>query len=271
MVTKSETLRFPSLTRLRRNRTIARVFGITLGFLVWTVLASIFPADQMPYPFETLEKVVGLIASSAAFYDVGVTLWRTFWGFLGAVVFGSLLGIAMGTSRYAQKFLTPYTIIGLSVPAVAWAAICMLIFGFTDLTPIVATILTTFPYITINVWKGVENIDVDLVKMSNAFDLSYRHIVTQVILPNTAPQLFTAARLGLAISWKVVTIAEMFSGNSGVGYQLITTYDMFLFEEAWAWAVLFMIIILAVEYGIMKPLERRVFEYRNDVDYNLIY
>lgn len=271
MSTESARISIPTLRELRKNKTVARLFGITLGLIAWMLLASIFPAGQMPYPYETFMEVWALVASGVAFYDVGMTLWRTFWGFLGAVVLGSIIGILMGTSRYGQKFLTPYAIIGLSVPAVAWAAVCMLIFGFSNLTPIVATIVTTFPYITINVWKGVENIDLDLVRMSNAFDLSYRRIITQTVLPNTAPQLFTAARLGLAISWKVVTIAEMFSGNSGVGYRLITAYDQFQFEQAWAWAVLFMIIILMVEYGIMKPLERRFFEYRNDVDYDLIY
>jgi len=271
MSTKTKLFNPRLIDRLSKNKNFARIFGLSLAITLWTALAVVFPANQMPFPHETLTRSWELIISGQAVYDTGITIWRTFLGFIGAMIFGSLLGIIMGTSRYGEKLLTPHVVIGLSVPAVAWAAAAMLAFGFSILTPVVATILTTFPYITLNVWKGVEDIDFSLLKMSEAFEISYKKRISQVIIPSITPQLFTASRLGLAISWKIVTIAEMFSGNTGVGYRLISAYDNFRFEEAWAWAVMFMIIILAIEYGIMKPLERRVYNYRNDADYDILY
>ncbi|RQH02381.1 ABC transporter permease [Natrarchaeobius oligotrophus] len=252
--------------RKQLNGTHARVSGILFGLLAWFVLASIFPADLMPYPFETLVLTGELIQSGVAFSHLFVTLWRTLLGFLGAFILGGVIGVLMGVSNYGEKFFVPYIVIGLSIPAIAWAAISTLSLGLSPMAPVVATIATTFPFIAINVWKGVQNIQTDLLKMSSAFGVSNLRLLRRVILPNTAPALFSASRFGLAISWKIVTIAEIFASSSGVGYMLIRAYESYQYELAWAWAVLFMIVILLIEYGVFRQLEKRAYAYRSTTD-----
>lgn len=245
---------------------LARLAGILLAFIGWYAVAAAFPNELMPFPLETLELTWELVETGVLWKHLYATSWRILWGFTGSLLLGLVFGIAMGTSDYWEQFATPYILIGLSVPAIAWAAISTLIFGFSELTPIAATVVTTFPFLAINIWKGVENIDMDLVQMSQSFDVSNHHILLYLILPNTAGALFTATRYGLAISWKIVTIAEIFASSEGIGYKLIQTYEIYQFEKAWAWAVVFMIVILAIEYGVFKPLEKRVFAYRQDAD-----
>lgn len=260
----------PGVGWLIDNERYARVFGIVLGLAAWTALAAVFPNDLMPYPAETLVLAWDLVRSGTAYTHVASTLWLTFWGFVGSLLVGGAVGVVMGINRYGQRFFTPYIIVGLSVPAIAWAAATTLVFGFSPLAPIVATVATTFPFVAINVWKGVEGLDPDLIEMGQSFDLSNRRLLTRVVLPNAAPSLFTAMRFGLAISWKIVTIAEIFAASRGVGYKLMQSYQFYNFEETWAWAVLFMIIILAIEYGVFKPLERFVFDYRQDAEFELL-
>ncbi|MGM0590788.1 MAG: ABC transporter permease [Halobacteriota archaeon] len=260
----------PLFDRFRKSPWAARVFGILLGIAGWTYLASVFPNELMPFPLETLELAWGLIVTGEAWPQLAATLWRTLWGFLGAMVLGVLIGVVMGVNDYSEGMFAPYVVIGLSIPAIAWAAITTLIYGFSLMAPVVATVLTTFPYIAINVWKGVENIDVDLIYMSESFGVNRIRMAGRLLIPSAAPSLFAAFRFGLAVSWKIVTIAELFASSSGIGYKLMEAYQVFRFEEAWAWAVLFIIIILFIEYGVVKPLERRVFEYRHDADFDLL-
>lgn len=267
------TRHFTAPTGLRRlldEPWVARAFGLALGLVVWTGLASVFPNQLMPYPFETLELAYGLIEAGTAWPNLSITLQRTLWGFLGAMVIGLVLGVLMGVNNYGQKFFTPYVIIGLSIPGVAWALVGTLVFGFSILSPVSATIITVYPYIAIDVWKGVENIEADLVNMSKAFRVSRRRMLRRLILPNAAPFLFSAFRFGLAISWKVVTVVEIFASSSGVGYQAIQAYEVYRFETAWAWMVLFIIVILVIEYVFVKPLERKIFAYRHDADFTIL-
>jgi ABC-type nitrate/sulfonate/bicarbonate transport system permease component len=252
------------------DSTGARIFGIVMGFVGWTALASVFPNQLMPFPVETIGLAWGLVERGVAWSNLAATLSRTFWGFLGSMALGIFVGVIMGVNNYGQKFSTPYVFIGLSIPAIAWAAVTTLVYGFSIMAPVMATVLTTFPYIAINVWKGVEAIEADLINMSKAFNISRKRMLTRLIIPSAAPFLFSAFRFGLAISWKIVTIAELFAASSGVGYKLMQSYQLYKFEEAWAWAILFIIVILIIEYGLVKPLEKRVFEYRRDADFNLL-
>lgn len=247
-----------------------RVFGIVLGIVGWYALASVFPEELMPFPSEVVVLVWEILTEGNAIYHLKGTLWRTFWGFVGSVLLGIAMGVLVGINSYGKHFLTPYIIIGLSIPAVAWAAIGTLIFGFGLWAPVSATVLTSFPFIAVNVWKVVENLDHDLIAMSRGFDVTNRRILAGVILPSAAPALMAAFRFGLAISWRIVTIAEMFASSNGIGYKIVETYQLYKFEEAWAYAALFMIVILIIEYGVMIPLERRIFKYRRDADFTKI-
>lgn len=216
------------------NKWTARAFGLPLGLGGWIGIASIFPNELMPFPLETLQLTWQLVESGAAWPNLEATLVRTFWGFLGSMTLGISLGVFMGVNNYSQRFFTPYTVIGLSVPAIAWAAVTTIIFGFSILAPVVATVLTTFPYVAINVWKGVESLEPELIDMSKLFDISRPRMLRRLIVPSAAPFLFSSFRFGLVISWKIITIAEIFAASKGVGFQLMQAYEVSRFEEAWA-------------------------------------
>lgn len=258
------------LSAVTESDWFARLFGISLGFAGWYALASIFPNELMPYPLEAARLTVELFQNGVVFEHLVPTLWRTFVGFLGALLLGTVLGVLMGITRYGRRFFTPYVVAGLSIPAVAWAAVTTIVFGFSDLAPIGAAVLIVFPYVAVNVWTGVENIDMDLIRMSRSFGVSYARILRRSILPNTAPALFSAFRFSLAISWKIVTLAEMFASSGGIGQKIIQSFNTWQYEQAWAWAIIFMIVILFIEYGFLRPLERRVFEYRSEADFETI-
>lgn len=254
----------------------ARLFGLLFGFIVWSGMAAVFPRNLLPGPLETLQITWNLMVTGQVWVHMSSTLVAIAFAFTGAVILGGFLGIFMGTSRLGLNFFTPYVNIGLSVPGLAWAATFFIVFGFdkiagiTEIAPVIAGILTIAPYLAINIWKGVEDIDRDLMRMAFAFNTSRRRLLRRVILPSVAPQLFAALRFGVAISWKVVTVAEMFAAAEGIGYIMMESYQLYQYELAWAWAASFMILILIMEYGLFRPIEKRVFDYRVDAELDRI-
>lgn len=253
-----------------KNKYTAFIVALVSGLFVWSVLAVLFPGTVFPYPNTAFAEMFALIQTGEAWPNLWATLYRTFWGFIGATILGIALGVAMGINTFGRQFFTPYLFVGLSIPGIAWAAITTLIFGLGDLAPIVATVVTAFPFIAINVWKGVEDIDFDLIRMSQSFGVSQTRLLQRMILPSVAPGLFTAFRYGIAICWKVETAAEIFAVNQGVGIRMLDAFESFSYAEAWGWALLFMVVLVIVEFGIIKPLERKVFEYRQDIDFGMI-
>lgn len=268
MATRDQLRRVPAVGQL--DGWLARGLGIVLFFLGWAAVATMFPMRLMPYPHEALLLAWELVRAGQVWPQLSATLARMFWGFFGGMALGISMGIMMGIDDYQRKFLTPHVVLSLSIPHISWGIAATLIFGYDILAPIVATILVVFPFVAVNVWKGVEDIDGDLLEMSKSFDISFLRTLRRVILPNIAPSLFSASRLGLAMSWKAVTITEMFAASSGIGYKIMESYESIQFERAWAWAVVFMVVILLIEYGIFKPLQRKVFEYRQDADFTTL-
>lgn len=266
------TLSAPRRPNVRHqlDRWFPRVFGIAFTFALWYTIATVFPNQLMPYPLETLSVTVDLYTSGVAIKHLRVSLIRIFIGFLGAMALGTTTGIIMGSTDFGEKFLAPFVVMGLAIPTVALAAIMTLIWGFTFAAPVAAATFSVFPFVAINIWKGVENIDSELLEMSSAFGVSNYRLLRRVIIPNTAPSLFAAIRFGLALSWKVVTVTEIFASSSGIGYKVLQSYDLFRFTETWAWAIVFLVVIILVEYLIFKPIERRAFAYRPDAEFELV-
>lgn len=242
------------------------IVSVLIGYLAWYALATVFPEDIMPYPLEALGVTWGLVRSGVVLPHLVATLKRTLLAFVGAMVLGTILGILMGGTTYFKQFLLPYVLILLALPAIAAAVIAMLIFRFSILSPVVGTILITLPFVTINIWEGVEGIDPDLLEVGESFGLSRWRSLRRIVLPQIAPMLFSTIRFAFSVAIRVVTIAEIVASSSGIGYMIIQTYQRYQFADAWAWAIIFMVVLLVLEYGILEPIERRVFAYRRDVD-----
>jgi NitT/TauT family transport system permease protein len=269
MATRSNSFRNPIRVAVG-DKWAARIIGVGLGVLAWWLVTAIFPRGLFPGPLETVYASQELIASGIVYTHMEATFSRTFAGFIGAFLVGAAIGIVMGINNFGEHFSTPVIIIALSVPGIAWAAITTIIFGFGAIAPIVATAVTVFPYISLRIWKGVEDIDPTLIRMSRSFDISRLRLLRRMILPSVAPALFTAVRFGLAISWKIETQAEIFASNSGVGYRAIEAFSRYQYDTAMAWAVVFVVIVFILEMAILRPLERKVFAYRQEADFDVL-
>ena len=269
MATKNYPLDAPIVSSISETW-LARIVGLLLGVGTWYLITYVFPMGLFPGPVATAVASWELINSGAVWPHMSATFFRTFLGFLGAAVIGIAFGVVMGINSFGQYFSTPLIVIALSIPGIAWAAIYTIIFGFGITAPVVTTAVTVFPYISLRVWKGVETIDVNRIEMSRSFNVSRRRLFRRMILPSIAPALFTAVRFGLAISWKVETQAELFASNVGVGYQALEMFSRYQYDTAMAWAAVFVIIVFALEMLVLRPLERRVFSYRQEADFDVL-
>jgi NitT/TauT family transport system permease protein len=121
------------------------------------------------------------------------------------------------------------------------------------------------PYVAVNIWGGVKDVEKDLVDMGRAFDVSKRRIIKNIYIPSLLPFVFAAIRIGFSVSWKLVVLAEVFGSSEGIGYMIFYWYQMFDMELVLAWVLLFAFIMFFVEYGIIRRWERRLFSWRREV------
>jgi NitT/TauT family transport system permease protein len=98
--------------------------------------------------------------------------------------------------------------------------------------------------------------------MAGAYKVSRVKVVRWVILPSLLPFIFAAIRTGFAISWKVCTLVEVFGAVNGAGFMIRSSFLNFSTAGIIAWSLIFAGLMLAIEYGILLPLERHFSRWR---------
>jgi ABC-type glycerol-3-phosphate transport system permease component len=76
------------------------------------------------------------------------------------------------------------------------------------------------PFAIINMREGLANLDGEMIEMAKSFTRSRARRFFKVILPLLYPFIFATIRISFGVAWKVALTAELFGGNTGLGYLL---------------------------------------------------
>jgi NitT/TauT family transport system permease protein len=242
--------------------TTLKIYSVAVLILGWTVFSFIFSEQIVPGPLPVLEAIVDNLRSGDGFFHLYKTVSRVVLGLILAMLLGSALGLIMGLSVKGEKFFESWVMIGLTIPAVVYAIICLLWFGLNDFAAIIAIGITAFPAVAINMWQGVKDIDMQLIAMGKAFKLPTRDLIRKIVLPQTVPYVLAATRYALGISWKIATTVELIGMSSGVGYMLHYWFGLFSMTQVFAWTLSFIIVLLFIEYALINPFEKRATAWR---------
>src|SRR3989442_1524636 len=245
--------------------TFPRILSIASLLAAWLILAAVFSPSLVPGPVAVFKAMGENLVSGQAFYHLYKTLLRVGFGLILTMLLGIAVGTVMGLSRKGEVFLDAWVMVGLTVPAIVYSIICLLWFGLNDLAAIIAIGTSAFPAVGISIWQGIKGMDTQLVNMGHAFHLSRSAIIRKIIFPQLVPHILAAMRYALGICWKICTTVELIGMSSGVGYMLNYWFGLFSMSQVFAWTLLFLLVMFAIEYLLFKPVERRLTKWRNDV------
>jgi NitT/TauT family transport system permease protein len=226
------------------------------------VAAYYLPFGTLPNPLEVSVEMWEIVASGALVSDFLASVLKTFAGFGVAVLIGAPVGYLMGRYDYWRAFFHDGVTVAGTIPALTYAVLSLIIFGLSNLGPVLAVALVSTPYVALNVAEGIRGVDQSLVKMSQAFGRSPQQIRRQVFLPTIVPYLFAAVRMSFAVAWKVEALTEVFGGTNGVGFQIRSEYQLFNITGVIAWMALFIVFMLLIERLVLRKLENKVLAWR---------
>jgi NitT/TauT family transport system permease protein len=245
--------------------TFPRVLSIASLLVAWLILAWIFPPTIVPGPIPVFKAMGQNIMSGQAFYHLYKTLLRVGLGLVLTMVLGVAVGTIMGLSHKGELFLDSWVMVGLTVPAIVYSIVCLLWFGLNEAAAIIAIGTAAFPAVSISIWQGIKAMDMQLVSMGQAFHLSRTAIIRKIIFPQLLPHILASMRYALGICWKICTTVELIGMSSGVGFQLNYWFGLFSMAQVFAWTLLFLFVMFAIEYLIFKPVEQRLTRWRTGV------
>ena len=234
-----------------------KLYSIAVLLIAWIGLSLVFSEQILPGPVPVFAAIFDNLSSGEGFFHLYKTVSRVVLGLVLAMFLGTGIGLVMGLSQKGEKFFESWVMIGLTIPAVVYAIVCLLWFGLNEFAAIIAIGITSFPAVAINMWQGVKDIDMQLVAMGKAFQLPTVDVIRKIVLPQTVPYVLAATRYALGISWKIATTVELIGMSSGVGYMLHYWFGLFSMTQVLAWTLTFIIVLLIIEYVLINPFEKR--------------
>jgi NitT/TauT family transport system permease protein/sulfonate transport system permease protein len=213
----------------------------------------------MPGPWPVAERLV-------AFFGDLHELKHMFYSF-GHIIAAVLLSFAIGSSlallaHYAPVFqlmvhgrLAPFL---NSFSGIGWTFLSIIWFGISDVTVVFVISMVLVPFAVINMREGLANLDGERIEMAASFTRSsWRHFVL-VVLPSLYPFIFATIRISFGVAWKVALTAELFGGNTGLGYMLNLARQDFDMPLILAVILIIIAFVYSTDRWIFAPLQARL-------------
>jgi len=183
-----------------------------------------------------------------------------------AMVVGSIVGVALGTSSRLESATSSWVYGWLAAPSLVIVFVFGIWFGFDATAGYVAVPVVITPFVVLNMWEGARNLDPQLAEMAAFFGADRYQTFTEVIVPQLVPFLFSSLRSALSIGWKITLLVEALLLTRGVGYMFKRGFDNYDLTSMMAWLIVFVALLVVVEYGVLVPLHRRLTHWRPEAE-----
>lgn len=244
------------------EKTLYAIGSIAFFFLFWWFITTYTPAAKTtPKPLEVLsllgksffEPVGGHVITG----HLAVSLRRVMVGFSVATVLGIVLGISMGTSKWAKAIFKPVFELLRPIPPIAWISLVILFFGIGELSKYILCGISAFMNVTLNAYAGAQSVDPELIGCAKMLGTKDKDIFFRVILPSSTPQIFAGMQVALSTSWMAVLAAEMIGAQEGCGWMIQRGSDTLNFTLVMVGMIVIGCVGMVLA-AVMRALERRL-------------
>jgi NitT/TauT family transport system permease protein len=198
-------------------------FVIFVAFWAWMTLGGYVNRVFLADPWSMLKDGWRLLVEDNFAFDIGVTMWRVFGGFILAAVIAVPLGIAMGAWKPVEALLEPFVSFARYLPASAFIPLLILWAGVGELEKLLVIFFGAVFQLILIIAVSVGNTRRDLVEAAYTLGSTNNGIVKRVIVPANAPEIAETLRLVLGWAWTYVIVAELIGSSSGIGYMIINS------------------------------------------------
>jgi len=139
-------------------------------------------------------------------------------GFFWAALIGVPLGILCGTYGFFARLVEPFIDFVRYMPAPAFGALMVAIFGIYDAPKIAIIFIGTFFQMVLVIANTTRRIDGSLLEAAQTLGAGDRQLLTRVVVPGIMPNLYSDLRVLLGWAWTYLIIAELIGASSGISY-----------------------------------------------------
>ncbi len=217
----------------------SRLLGVLLigvVLIAWEIGSATGALPSLSVPRLSVISVTWweLVRSGELLGEIVPSLYRVFAGYFLGAAFGVLIGLLMGSFRVLYYLLEPITEVLRPIPSPAYVPLAILFLGIDDEMKIFMIAFAAFFPVLLNTYSGVRSVDPVQIQTARTFGVKGRKLLWQIVLPSSAPYIFTGMRVSLAVALIVMVISEMVAASSGIGYFILAAQRGFKIREMFA-------------------------------------
>lgn len=242
----------------RATRTVASPVILGLGLVaVWALVALLLGPVLVPAPSELAVRLVAELADGDLLIAAAVTFGVSVLGCLIGLVVALPLGYLLASSSTAMAAIGPYVAASQAVPAVAFAPLLALWFGYGPFPKALLCALLVFFPILLNTVLGLTTIDRDVVDAARVDGAGRWRLLVHIQSQMALPAVLTGIRNGFVLSVTGAVVGEFVMGGRGLGELLTVFRDRV--DTTGMVATLVVMAALAVAINLaVRGLERKV-------------
>jgi NitT/TauT family transport system permease protein len=191
--------------------------------------------------------------------------WASITVLLKGYAIGAILAILL--TALAVSFQLGRDLLGLltamfnPLPAIALLPVAMLWFGIGEVSLIFVLVHAVLWPLALNALQGFTGVPETLRLVGRNYVLTGPRYVLQILIPAALPALLAGLEIGWAFAWRTLIAAELVfgvsSGQGGLGWFIFQSRNELLTDQVFAGLATVVLIGLAVENLIFRPIEQR--------------
>jgi NitT/TauT family transport system permease protein len=189
--------------------------------LLWEGLCRAFHVAEFILPTPSRIIATTIEYWGAIWFHASHTLLTTLIGFALSVVFGLLLGIAVGSSRLVYQGLYPLLIGFNSIPKVAIVPVLVIWFGVGTVPAILVAFLMSFFPIAVNVATSLSTVEPELEDVLRSLGAGPMDLILKVGLPRSLPYFFASLKVAITLAFVGAVISESIASSRGIGTMMV--------------------------------------------------
>ncbi|KAA0100561.1 ABC transporter permease [Mycolicibacterium sp. P1-5] len=229
--------------------------GLALAVAVWSIVAAagLFPRALFPTVTEIGHAGWGLWESGDLAADVLHSLQRAIAGFVLGAAIGFALAVLTSVTGTGRRLLQPVLRLFAPIPTIGLVPLAILWFGLGESSKVSVIALGVFVPVWISSHAGLSTTPEDFLKAARCLGANRWLTLYRVVIPEAVPDVVAGLRVGAAMAFVVIVVAEMTGTTNGLGFRI---YQAQLFSQADQ--LIFCLVVLGILGAVTDQLIARL-------------
>nr|WP_314075760.1 ABC transporter permease [uncultured Roseococcus sp.] len=237
------------------------VLGLILLGLELAVETGWVRRALMPPPTAIALTLWDLLTSGEFVAPLLATMELVFTGFAIGSALGIAGGLAMGWFPAVFRLLEPLVELMRPIPKAALVPPLMLFLGIGTTMKVTSVALAVLFPVLVNTLQGVRGTDRVMLDAARTHGWGTAHTLRHLVLPAALPFILAGMRISLGLALVLAVLAEMLSGQGGLGFLILDMQRSFLIRQMYAWLIILAVLGLALN-GLFLLAERRALHWQ---------